>query len=330
MDVKLFEKLLQQQLISETELAKIKTQQQQPVSVHWDMRTLLYLGILLLTTGLGIVVYKNIDTIGHDVIIVIIAVACAGCFGYCLKNARGYSNKKIESPNIWFDYVLLLGCVLLLTFVAYIQYQYNVFSNRLGLATFMPMVLLFITAYYFDHLGVLGLAITNLAAWAGISATPLQILQQNDFNNEQVIYTGLLLGAGLAGVSFFSKMQNIKTHFAFTYKNFGVHILFISCLAAMFYFKNIYLIWFAVLAGITFFFFKNALKENSFYFLVITGLYAYIGLSYVVIKFLLLAGDSMGAVYLGLIYFIASGIGLIRLFIYYNKILKKNDSISYN
>ena len=327
MDVKLFKKLFQQQLISETDLEKITVQQQAPVSVHWDVRTLLYLGIVLLTTGLGIVVYKNIDTIGHDIIIIVIAIAFLGCFAYCLKNSKGYSNKKIESPNIWFDYVLLMGCLLLLTFVAYIQYQYNVFGNRLGMATFIPMVILFVTAYYFDHLGVLSLAITNLAAWAGISATPLKILEENNFNNDQIIYTGLVLGLGLVAISFLSINRNIKEHFAFTYKNFGAHLLFISCLAAMFYFENIYLVWFVVLAGISFFFFKNALKENSFYFLVITMLYAYIGLSYAVIELLFLVGDGIGAVYLGLIYFIASGIGLIRLFIHYNKMLKKNDSI---
>ncbi len=285
------------------------------------------MGIVLLTTGFGIVVYKNIDTVGHDIMIIIIAIACLVCFAYCLKKSKGYSNKRIESPNIWFDYVLLLGCLLLLTFVAYIQYQYNVFGNRLGMATFIPMVILFVTAYYFDHLGILSLAITNLAAWAGISATPLQVLENNDFNNDQIIYTGLVLGLGLVAISFLSKNRNIKEHFAFTYKNFGAHLLFISCLAAMFYFENIYLVWFAVLAGICFFFFKNALKENSFYFLVITLLYAYIGLSYVVIELLFLAGDGIGAVYLGLIYFIASGIGLIRMFIQYNKILKRNVSI---
>lgn len=326
MDIKLFEKLFQQQLVTETELEKIKAQSQGPVSVHWDMRSLLYMGIVLLTTGLGIVVYKNIDTIGHDVIIIIIAVACAACFVYCFKNGKGYSNKKIESPNIWFDYVLLLGCLLLLTFIGYIQFQYNVFGNRLGMATFIPMVLLFITAYYFDHLGVLSLAITNLAAWAGISATPMEILAENNFSETQVIYTGLILGAGLTAISLLIKARDIKAHFDFTYKNFGAHILFISCLAAMFNFEVIYLIWFIILAAIAFFIFKNALKENSFYFLVVALLYAYIGLSYVAIKLLFFI-DSIGAIYLGFIYFIASGILLIRLLIRYNKILKKNDSI---
>jgi len=95
----------------------------------------------------------------------------------------------------------------------------------------------------------------------------------------------------------------------------------------MFYFENIYLVWFIVLAAAGFFFFKDAIKENSFYFLVVTLLYAYIGLSYVVIELLLMTGFDMGPVYLGIIYFIVSGIGLIRLLINYNKIVKKNAGL---
>ena len=106
-----------------------------------------------------------------------------------------------------------LGCLLLLTFTGYIQYEYNVFGNRWGLALFIPMVILFIAAYYFDHLGVLSLAITNLAAWAGISVTPLKILKENDFNNTHIMYAGLVTGAMLVAVSFMSQYKNIKGSF---------------------------------------------------------------------------------------------------------------------
>lgn len=330
MDIPLFTRLHHEELIDDREFNNITIQKDKPVSVHWDLRTLLYLGIVLLTTAVGILIYKNIDTIGHETILIIIALVCVTCFGYCSKKAKGYTNKKSEAPNIWFDYVLLLGCLLLLTFTGYIQYEYNVFGNRLGLALFIPMVFLFTAAYYFDHLGVLSLAITNLATWAGISVTPLRILKENDFNNTHVMFAGLLTGASLVAVSLLSQSKNIKAHFAFTYKNFGAHIAFISLLALMFYFENIYLVWFMVLAVISFLCFRNALKESSFYFLVVTVLYAYIGLSYVVIRLFLMTGFDMGQVYLGIIYFIVSGIGLIRIFIHYNKILKKNAGLQKN
>ena len=117
MDVDFFERLYQQQFITETDLERIKTFNGRPVSVHWDLRTLLYLGIVLLTTGLGIVIYKNIDSIGHETIITTIIICSIACFFYCFKKSKGYSNKKVESPNVWFDYVLLLGCLLMITFI---------------------------------------------------------------------------------------------------------------------------------------------------------------------------------------------------------------------
>ncbi|MDQ6764325.1 MAG: DUF2157 domain-containing protein, partial [Bacteroidota bacterium] len=80
MDKRIFGKLLREELITQSEFEKVELQEHEPVSVHWDLRMLLYLGIVLLTTALGILVYKNIDTLGHDVIIAAIGIICAGCF----------------------------------------------------------------------------------------------------------------------------------------------------------------------------------------------------------------------------------------------------------
>ncbi len=327
MDESLFTKLHNEDLIDDIELDNVIRQRNKPVSVYYDLRTLLYLGLVLLTTATGILIYRNIDSIGHTALLLIIGAAAVSCFIYCFKSSQGYSHKKIESPDSWYDYILLLGCLLLLTFTGYIQFKYNVFGNRWGLALFIPMVILFIAAYYFDHLGVLSLAITNLAAWAGISITPLRILRDNDFSDSQIIYVGVAVGLFLVAMSYISVVKNIKAHFEFTYKNFGAHILFISLLALMFYYDNIYLVWFIALAAVTFLFFKDAVRKNSFYFLVITLLYAYVGVSYLVVRLVALVSLDMGGIYLGILYFILSGIGLIMLFIHYNKIFKKHAGI---
>jgi len=239
--------------------------------------------------------------------------------GYCLKKSPGFTRQKNPVTKIWPDYILLLGCLLLLIFIAYIQFQYNVFGTRLGMATFIPMIILFVSAYYFDHIGVLSMAITNLAAWAGITVTPLHVLQDNDFSSTNIIYTGVALGAGLLGLAYISVLKNIKAHFAFTYKNFGANSLMICCLAGLF---TINYFWFLLLAGVCAYLFMTAIREKSFYFIVITLLYAYIGISYMVIELLTNVGD-IGSVYLGLIYFILSGIFLIRLLMNYNKQFKK-------
>ena len=118
-------------------------------SLYWEVKTILYLGTLLLSSGLAILIYKNIDTIGHQIILLFIAAICAGSFFYCFKNKLPFNTSKVFPPNSFFDYVLLMGCFTLVTFIGYLQFQYNVFGDRYGLATFIPMLVLFFTAYFF-------------------------------------------------------------------------------------------------------------------------------------------------------------------------------------
>src|SRR4051794_39155349 len=102
MDTPLFTKLADEGLITKQELKKVELQNEKPVSVYWDLRALLYLGIVLVTTAVGILIYKNIDTISHQVLLIIIAAVCVTCLGYCFKNSKGYSNSKTEAPDVWF------------------------------------------------------------------------------------------------------------------------------------------------------------------------------------------------------------------------------------
>ncbi|MEO6819357.1 MAG: DUF2157 domain-containing protein [Ginsengibacter sp.] len=305
----LADKLLESNLITEKERENMGDTE--PLSVHWDLRSILYLGVLLVTTSLGILIYKNIDSIGHDVLLIIISVLMVACFAWCFKNATGFRSSKINNTSIWSDYILLVGCLLLLTLVAYLQFQYQLFGNRWGLALFIPMILLFIAAYYFDHIGVLSLAITNLGAWAGIAITPTKLLQNNDFSQEKVMFTGIVLGIFLIAMAIISESRKIKAHFSFTYKNFGINLFFISILSMLFYYENLYLLIFLIFCISVWFIYKICIKSST-YLLVMTVLYSYIGLSYVIIRNLLF--DSMSNIYITVLYFILSGIGLIAVF----------------
>ncbi|MEP6465284.1 MAG: DUF2157 domain-containing protein [Parafilimonas sp.] len=317
------QQLYKEELITAEEYAALKEQLKQPVSLYADLHTLLYAGIILFSTGISIIIYKNIDSIGHGVIVAIIALLCISCFIFCFKKTPGFSANKQISTNTFADYILLLGCLLLLTLTVYLQFQFNVFGNRLGMATFIPMVLLFLAAYYFDHIGVLSMAVTNLAAWAGIAVAPLNIMRDNDFSNPHLIYAGIVLGVGLFIIALLSEKYNFKAHFSYTYRNFSIHLLFISLLAGMFYYETLYLIWFAFILAPTFFMWRYALSKKSFYFLVVTVLYSYIAFCYIIFR-LIPVFNNTGAFYLYIIWFIVSGIALIRLLIYYNKVLNQH------
>jgi len=319
-----YDKLHSEGLLSDASLEKIKLHETAGLfSLHWEIKTLLYVGVLLLTAGLGILVYENINTIGHQAVLAFIAFIVLGCFTYCFKFALPFDRQKVKAPNTAFDYVLLLGAISLLTFMSYLQFQYKVFGTNYGLATFIPMVLLFFTAYYFDHLGILSMAIANLALWMGVSVTPKELLNNFDFDSEHIIYTYLLLGILLLMLSYVTQKLDFKSHFKFSFQHYGLHVAFIALLAGYFHFYHsvFSMLWILGIAALALFFYADAYRSKSFYFLLLVILYSYIALSSLFMRLFMLTND-VGGVYLALLYFLGSGTGLVILLINLNKKLK--------
>jgi hypothetical protein len=329
MHLSTFKKLHTEGLISDATLQRAEAAERNRLfSLFWELRLLLYLGVLLLTGGLGILVYKNIDSIGHQAILAFIALVTAGCFFYCLRKKAPFSRELVEAPTPFFDYILLLGCLSLLIFLGYLQYAYDVFGDNYGLATFIPMVILFATAYAFDHLGVLSLAITNLAAWAGIAITPRTILKAGNFADAHLIYTGLLLGAVLLAMGRLSEQRRLKAHFATTYFNFGLNLFFIASLAGLFTFDSVWPLWFFGLTGAAFFCYIQAMARRSFFFVLAVILYAYIALCDVVIRLLTSTHwRDASALYIAFLYFIGSAVGIILLLMRINRQLNAHDRV---
>jgi len=161
----------------------------------------------------------------------------------------------------------------------------------------------------------------------GIAVTPMRILKEKNFDDQRLIYTGLVLGIILLLAAMASEKRNIKKHFEFTYNNFGTHILFIAGLAGLFLYQ-FFIIWFVFLLLIAYYIYRQAMKKNSFYFLLLVALYTYVALSYVIIRILDKMGVyNMNSIYLGLLYFILSAIALVRILIVFNRKMKANDSL---
>ncbi len=290
-----------------------------PFFVHWELKTLLYLGVILLNVGLGYLIYQNIDTIGHVVIIALISLLCAACFFYAARTTLPFSLEEVKSPTLYFDYALLLGCLTFLIVEGYLQFQYNVFGTQYALATFIPILLFFPVAYYFDHRGALSLGIVALGTWLGLKITPFDVLNQNDFSNPTLVYTGILLGILLSLIGLISTSKNVKKHFAFTYFNFGIHLFFISSLTALFNFDNLVLCVPLIVLGVISWIWY-ARKTTSFYFFLCAIIYGYIAFTYLIIKTLSRINIDPTIYYL---YFIASCGGIIALFSNYKNLLKR-------
>lgn len=303
--------LFEKGIISKDELER---GQHRPISLYWEINTLLLVGVSCLSAGVGILVYKNIDTIGHLAIIGVIALLTVVCGGYAYQKRQPFLMKNRQKEQPLADTMLLLACSLFLILEGYLQYQYQVFGTRYGLATLIPAIIFFFCAYRFDHIGVLTMAMTGFVSWLGLSVTPLSIFTEDVFQyNPTLIHTGIAAGAILILIGFILHYRQIKPHFTFSYMNFGFNLAFIACLYGAFNidrapYSSVCLI-FSILAIL------YARYAQSYFFLFIGVIYGYIA-------FTTLLTIPAFEFDLWLLYGVISCLGVLIFFLNYKKFLE--------
>jgi hypothetical protein len=288
-------------------------------SVFYELRTLLYLGVLLFTTGVGILIYLNIGDLGHVLSIIALSVLTLACFYYAFKTSAPYSNARTFPPTPYFDYVVLLGCLLFISVLGYLQFQYNLLDENLGETTLVAAAVFFITAYRFDHLGVLSLAITAFASFWGLSVSPQEWYHSDFFTTENLHVTAIIFGSGLAGVATGLYQRGMKQHFTFTYFNFCSLIFLVGALAGIFINEDAYGIYLLLLytgCALTVY---AGYSQKSFLFLLYAFVFGYIGTTYFLLDVL---ADEVIIWYL---YFLGSCGGFVFFIIQYKSYFKRES-----
>lgn len=286
----------------------VEFERQRPFSVHYELRTVLYAGVTLLSLGLGLLVYNNFDRIGHGALLAAVAAACAGSFAFAWRNRPPWSTGPTPNRSTFGDYALLLACLLFLTLEGYAQYAYNVFGNRYGLVTLLPALVFWPLAYRFDHRGVLGIALAALIAWVGVTVRPLQFYLKTNFFDQRTVLSAVALGVVLIGVALALNRRRVKPHFTDTYLTIGGNLLLTALLGGLFNFAGLRLGFALGLAGVCFGFDCYARRNRSFLFLLMSTVYGYIGATYLVFHYVLRHGWADTFWYF--LYFVLTGIGL--------------------
>jgi hypothetical protein len=138
------------------------------VSLRFEIRALLYAGVLLLTGGVGALVAQHQRDIGPLAIALGVGLAAVACLGWVARRAAPFSWDPVSSPGVAFDYVLLLGLLLAAATLAYVEAQFTVLGPRWPAHLLLVAALDLLAAYRWDSRTALGLALTSLAAWRGL------------------------------------------------------------------------------------------------------------------------------------------------------------------
>ncbi|RZJ35183.1 MAG: DUF2157 domain-containing protein [Flavobacterium sp.] len=267
--------LRKRELITEEQFATVTAWRSLGIfSVRNELLMLLYLSVLLFTTGIGIVIYKNIDSIGHLAILAVILLLTVFCFYFSFKNHPGYSRKKADFENPVFDYIILLGTLLSGIFLTYLQAQYQPFGTGYAFSALALAVVAFPVAYYFDNRSALSIAITALAAFIGITATPKAVLANEVYTDPVQSFYGIALGVILLTWSEYSEKTRLKKHFTKVYVMFALHLIGISCIKGMF--EGNLPAFVLLMSAAGYYFYQKSYKLKSVSLFVFTMVFLYL------------------------------------------------------
>ena len=219
------------------------------VSLRFEILALLYVGVLLLTSGVGFLVKEHHQEIGPWAIAVAIGFAAAGCLFWVGRTAAPGSWGEVPSPNVAFDYVLLLGLLLFASDLAYIEVQFTLLGANWAHHLLVVGLVYVAAAYLWDSRTILGLALTTLAAWRGVSISLSAWKSQPDDLRENA----LILGVAYVAAAALSVWLGRKTHFEAVFANAGLLLVLGALVSGALDDETEWAIWLAgllVVAGI--------------------------------------------------------------------------------
>ena len=179
------------------------------VPIGNELRTLAWLGVMLIATGVGIVVKKHFDQIGPLSIAIVIGLAAISCYSFVVWR-RGTLT----------DYIVLLGALLISADVAFIETQWHLLGSEWQRHFLLLAILHAVAAYWFTAKPVLTLSITALAAWLGI--------ERNSTHSAMELATRFFICAAILVVW---RLLNRKPDFAAIFDHFAANIAFWGSMA---------------------------------------------------------------------------------------------------
>jgi hypothetical protein len=191
------------------------------------LRVLLYGGVLLAATGLGLFLKENHEKLGPAAVAAVVGAAVVACLAYVVRRAPPFSWSATESPHVAVDYLLLLAMLLFAADLAYVESQFRWLGPNWAYHLLAVAVVYFVAAYRFDSRAVLTLALTSFAAWRGVEVG-MPLFGRAASSGSPGLVRANAIGCGLLylAAGAFSLRSKRKPHFEPVYVTGGLVLLF--------------------------------------------------------------------------------------------------------
>ena len=203
------------------------------VSVRAALRAALYLGVLLLVSGAGILLKENVERIGPSAIAGAVGLAAGLSLAWVWRRSAPPSRGETPSTHPAFDYVLLLGALLVAADLAWVESQTKLLGPSWPLHLLVVALFYGALAYRFDSRMLLSLALASFAAWRGVSLSVAHA-SLGDGDVTRLRAEALATGALFTAVGIVSARAGKKAHFEDVWVNAGVLLVFGGLLSGVF------------------------------------------------------------------------------------------------
>lgn len=239
-------------------------------SVHGELRAAMYLGVLLVMGGVGMVLARNLDRIGPMAIALALALAAAAC---AVPAVRARVARR--PMNVAADYLLLLAALLASADLAYVETQFSWLGPLWSWHLLLLAMAHAVVAYGFRSTLVLAASLTSLAGWFGATGTLGDALQVS-YSSAEVGARALACAAVIAAWRTVDSRVRPETAFTSVFDHFAANLAFVGAVAWCVEWP-----WLAaglpLLAGLAYVAIRHGLETGREAFLVYGVLYAAIG-----------------------------------------------------
>jgi hypothetical protein len=157
----------------------------------------------------------------------------AVCLGWAARRSAPFAWGEATSAHAGFDYVLLLGALLVAADLAYLETQFTLLGQSWPWHLLVVAVLYVLLAYRFDSRMLLGLALASFAAWRGI-AVSLTRTSLGAGDPARLRIEALACGALFVALGVAAARRKRKAHFEDVYVNAGLLLVFGGLLSGVF------------------------------------------------------------------------------------------------
>ncbi|MGA3186979.1 MAG: DUF2157 domain-containing protein [Bryobacteraceae bacterium] len=268
----------------------------EPFSVFLELNILMYAGILAFVAGLGWTVTTWSQQLGDILVLSVLSIMLAACFGYCFSRAPAWSPLETPSAGLVLDFVLYLGSLIWSVELGYIESRFHILSGQWDYYLLATAGLFFFLAYRFDNRFVLSLALSSLAGWFGLTISRWPSHQEAEYRRYAILYSLVVAGAGAI-----LRRRGLKSHFFGTYLNIAANVLFWAVLSGVFQREDYFVLFLLAACGASL---AWGITQRQFSFVAYAAVYGYVGVSSILIR------DMRESTAI-LSYFVVTGIAMV-------------------